>query len=77
MSDCFVARPGSWEVAYTNDGEDFVVANVSYNNDSFCVEIKFIDDYLSFDSMDSFNVLVEQLTVAMQTVFNQNKATEQ
>jgi hypothetical protein len=76
MSDTFIARPGSWEVAYSNGDEEYLISNVSYNSDNGSVEVKFLDDFLSFDSMESFDVLVDQLTIAVQTVFNQNKVRQ-
>jgi hypothetical protein len=76
MSDTFIARPGSWKVAYSNGDEEYLISNVSYNSDNGSVEVKFLDDFLSFDSMESFDVLVDQLTIAVQTVFNQNKVRQ-
>jgi hypothetical protein len=76
MSNTFIARPGSWEVAYSNEDEEYLIANVNYNTDSGSVEVKFLDDFLSFDSLEAFDVLVDQLTIAVQTVFNQNKVQQ-
>jgi hypothetical protein len=76
MSSTFIARPGSWEVAYSNEDEEYLIANVNYNTDNGSVEVKFLDDFLSFDSLEAFDVLVDQLTIAVQTVFNQNKVQQ-
>jgi hypothetical protein len=71
----FVAKTGSWNVAFSNDkDEEYEIAWIQYNNDEGEVQVQFADeDVLSFNSPEQFEALFAQVMTAVKAAFDQNK----
>jgi len=75
----FVAKTGSWKVAFSNDlEEEYEIAWVEYNDDEGEVKVQFADeDVLSFNSPEQFEALFAQVMTAVKAAFTQNKGQVQ
>jgi hypothetical protein len=71
----FVAKTGSWTVAFSNDKEEeYEIAWIQYDNDNGDVQVQFTDeDVLSFSSPEQFEALFTQVMMAVKEAFKQNK----